>query len=164
MDSTHPYNLLTDDGDTLNNLEATDCPYYLVSRCTLMITSALRRQFAAADLHDMRPAYLGVLWTLWKQDGLRVVDLARGAGLEPSTMTGLLDRMERAVLVKRQPDPNDRRALRIHLTDHGRAVEDTVRGIVATTMTQMFEGVEPAEVSRVEATLKTVLENSRRRV
>ncbi|MEE3918524.1 MarR family transcriptional regulator [Micromonospora sp. BRA006-A] len=37
-------------------------------------------------------------------------------------MTGRLDRLERAGLVRRSPDPADRRALRVTLTDTGRRV------------------------------------------
>src|SRR5262245_27091534 len=39
--------------------------------------------------------------------------LARSAGLHPATMTGILDRLERAGWVARERDPEDRRAVRV---------------------------------------------------
>ena len=110
--------------------EPIDCPYYLISRATLVATAALKRALADAGVGQIRPAYLGVLMSLWKKDGLKMVDLGRRAGLEPSTMTGLLDRMERDDLVVRVPDPDDRRAYRIQLTELGRHVEEPVHRVV----------------------------------
>ena len=51
-----------------------------------------------------------------------VTDLARAAELNPGAMTRLLDRLEGKGLVERVADPDDRRALHIHLTDAGTAI------------------------------------------
>ncbi|SCG77441.1 DNA-binding transcriptional regulator, MarR family [Micromonospora siamensis] len=48
--------------------------------------------------------------------------LAAGLMLTSGGMTGRLDRLERSGLVRRTPDPTDRRGLRISLTDQGRRV------------------------------------------
>lgn len=74
---------------------------------------------ALAD-HDITPPQLFVLTCLQEQDGRRVKELADQVCLDASSLTGLLDRTERIGLVERRPDPDDRRALRIHLTDAGR--------------------------------------------
>ncbi|KFN50377.1 MarR family winged helix-turn-helix transcriptional regulator [Arenimonas composti] len=49
-------------------------------------------------------------------------ELARIAELSGGAMTRLLDRLQERGLVERVPDPDDRRALRIHLTAAGRAI------------------------------------------
>ena len=97
-------------------IDPEECPYYLITRVSLGATAAMKRGFAEAGIGFVRPAYLGSLMSLWREDGLKVIDLGRRAGLEPSTMTGLLDRMERDGLVERRPDPADRRVLKIFLT------------------------------------------------
>jgi DNA-binding MarR family transcriptional regulator len=51
-----------------------------------------------------------------------VTDLARAAELNPGAMTRLLDRLAAKGLVERVADPEDRRALHIHLTDAGVAI------------------------------------------
>lgn len=140
--------------------EPTDCPYYLVSRSTLVVTAALRRALDAAEVEAVRPAYLGVLLCLWREDGLKVVELGRRAGLEPSTMTGLLDRMERDGLVVRTDDPHDRRALCIRLTEQGRMVQEPVTEVLDRTLAEMFAGVSEAEVEDLKRTLRQVLVNA----
>jgi DNA-binding MarR family transcriptional regulator len=49
-------------------------------------------------------------------------DLARKLELSSGAMTNRLDRLERAGLVARLPDPDDRRGLLVELTDHGLGV------------------------------------------
>ena len=105
-----------------------ECPYYLISRVSLVVTSALKKGFADAGVEKVRPAYLCVMMSLWKENGLKVIELGKKAGLEPSTMTGLLDRMERDGLVSRTMDPRDRRVIRINLTETGRQLRDPVAG------------------------------------
>lgn len=48
-----------------------------------------------------------------------VTDLARIADLNPGAMTRLLDKLEARQLIQRTHNPNDRRALDIHLTERG---------------------------------------------
>ncbi|MGO9145182.1 MAG: MarR family winged helix-turn-helix transcriptional regulator [Desulfomonilia bacterium] len=136
-----------------------DCPYYLVTRVSLAATSVFKKVFAEAGLIELKPAYLGTLMSLWNEDGLKVIELGRRAGLEPSTMTGLIDRMERDGLVKRVPDPEDRRVLKIVLTDAGRAIQDTVASTVDRVMTQVLSGIDDTDVTHLKETLRKVLAN-----
>jgi DNA-binding MarR family transcriptional regulator len=140
--------------------EASDCPYYLISRSTLAVTARLKQQFASAGLAGIRPSYLGVLMSLWREDGLTSAELGRRAGLEPSTMTGLLDRMERDHLVIRAAAPGDRRAQRICLTEFGRQVREPVLKAVDTTLGEVLEGVSEKDLARVKETLRLVLANT----
>lgn len=142
--------------------EPIDCPYYLVTRASLGVTALLKQEFASAGFKGVKPAYLGVLWCLWKGDDVKVVELGRCAGLEPSTMTGLLDRMERDGLVRRALDPADRRAQRIQLTAHGREIKDRVIDVLDRTLERAFGGVPEQQLSLLKDTLRKVLTNTNR--
>ena len=137
-----------------------NCPYYLISRTSLVVTSALKKGFAEEGVEHVRPAYLSVLLSLYIEDGLKVVELARRAGLETSTMTGLLDRMERDGLVVRSPDPLDRRAYRINLTEEGRRVKKPVAKTTQKILDKVFAGISPEELDQTAGLLRRVLENA----
>ena len=137
-----------------------ECPYYLISRVTLVVTSALKRGFAEACVEQVKPAYLGVLLSLWQEDRLQVARLGRRAGLEPSTMTGLLDRMERDGLVRRVADPRDRRAQRICLTPEGRNIQATVMDVVDRILSNVFEGIPTEQIKTAKNLLRQVLANT----
>jgi DNA-binding MarR family transcriptional regulator len=142
--------------------EPKDCPYYLVSRATLLVTTALRQELREAGVDHVRPAYLGVLFTLWREDGLKVVELGRRAGLEPSTMTGLLDRMERDGLLARAADPGDRRAHRIHLTENGHGALQPVSDVLDRALGKILDGIAPQDLVGLKRTLRQILANANR--
>jgi DNA-binding MarR family transcriptional regulator len=74
------------------------------------------------------PQYL-VMLLLWEQDGRSVNELGQPLHLDSGTLTPLLKRMEKAGLVTRKRDTKDERIMRIHLTDHGRALRERARAI-----------------------------------
>ena len=83
------------------------------------------------------------------------------AGLEPSTMTGLLDRMERDGLVERRTDPADRRVLKIFLTEAGAGARDAVVRIVDETLSGVFSGIEADQIEALKGLMRQVLTNTK---
>lgn len=75
---------------------------------------------ADADFHDLRPAHGNVLEQLELEDGRRLTDLATRAGMTAQSMGELVDDLEAKGYLARRPDPADRRAKRIYLTERGR--------------------------------------------
>ncbi|MBU1340533.1 MAG: MarR family transcriptional regulator [Proteobacteria bacterium] len=136
-----------------------DCPYYLISRATLTVTSHLKKEFTAVGISTIKPAYLGVLLSLWTENGLKANELGKRAGLEPSTMTGILDRMERDGLVTREPDPNDRRANRIVLTKEGIDAETLATKVVSSTLEKIFGTIPQKDIETTKSVLRTILSN-----
>ncbi|NLH49656.1 MAG: MarR family transcriptional regulator [Myxococcales bacterium] len=141
------------------NIIPTECPYYLISRVSLTVAAALKTDLTAADLEHVKPAYLGVLMALWLEEGLKTNELGRRSGLEPSTMTGLLDRMERDGFLIRRADPEDRRAQLIELTDLGRGIRREVTEVVTKTIARMFAGIPETDLAHLKETLRAVLAN-----
>ena len=141
-------------------IDLVNCPYYLISRVTLVVTSALKEGLVSAGVGDVKPAYLGALFALWKEDGLKVVELGRRSGLETSSMTGLIDRMERDGLVERRDDASDRRVQRINLTKKGRDVMMPVLEAVDQILATVFEGIPEEDLSKATDVLKRVLANA----
>jgi MarR family transcriptional regulator, transcriptional regulator for hemolysin len=73
--------------------------------------------------YDRRASALGVTTAQWRvlawlghSPGLKQVELAERLDVEPITAGRIVDRLEEAGLVERQPDPVDRRAWRLVLT------------------------------------------------
>jgi DNA-binding MarR family transcriptional regulator len=86
------------------------------------VTRAIGRDLAEAGLPDL--GWYDLLWTLYRQPGrsLRVKQLAEEVVLSPTAMSRFVDRVEAAGCVRREPDPDDRRALQVTLTDEGVAL------------------------------------------
>jgi DNA-binding MarR family transcriptional regulator len=60
-----------------------------------------------------------VLATLRDSGSRRITELAESEAIAQPTVTTLVGRLERDGLVQRAPDPDDARAVRVHLTDAG---------------------------------------------
>lgn len=140
-----------------------DCIYYYVSRAYLASTSLLKKELSDNVKEAIKPAYLGVLLILWDDDGLQASELGKKAGLEPSSMTGLIDRMERDKLIVRKADPKDRRALRIHLTAAGKKAQKPVRKAVDEALVSVFDGISDQELELTKKVLKNLIENIHRK-
>jgi DNA-binding MarR family transcriptional regulator len=69
---------------------------------------------------DLDPGSFWLLKTLAKQGPLRVTELAGCANLDTSTVSRHVTQLERSGLIGRTPDPDDRRAQLVELSDAGR--------------------------------------------
>lgn len=85
-----------------------------------------------------------VLLLIQKEGPVKAADIAEFFSLAPRTVTDTVDGMERQGLVRREPDPKDRRVKRIHLTDAGRealaATEPMRQDLVRQVMGALSEG------------------------
>ena len=57
----------------------------------------------------------------------RMAEIAGRLGIVPRSLTPVIDALEAAGLVRRSIDPRNRRAILLHLTEHGTAVRDDLR-------------------------------------
>ncbi|SCG34125.1 DNA-binding transcriptional regulator, MarR family [Micromonospora halophytica] len=84
-------------------------------------------------------------------------ELTASLMLTSGGMTGRLDRLERAGLVRRTPDPADRRGLRVTLTDAGRrAVEDAAEAGLEVQR-RILDALPPDDRRRLGDLLRTLL-------
>lgn len=88
----------------------------LLNNATRQIMVLAESRFAEDDIS--LPQYV-VLTALWRADGLKVSHLADYCGNGQPALSRLLDRMETKGLVERRASPDDRRAVRVFLTDKG---------------------------------------------
>ncbi|MGE3309729.1 MAG: MarR family winged helix-turn-helix transcriptional regulator [Limisphaerales bacterium] len=76
---------------------------------------------------DLSPSQFNVLNVLHgAPDGLSQSDLSRMLLMHRSNATGLIDRLEKRSLVRREPNPTDRRAYRVVLTPEGSQLLDRI--------------------------------------
>jgi DNA-binding MarR family transcriptional regulator len=72
----------------------------------------------------------GILFLLEQEDGQTMTALSKALAVENPTLTGLIDRLEKVGFVRRQASPNDRRAIKIHITAGGLTEAKKVKPIV----------------------------------
>ncbi|MGZ0148952.1 MarR family winged helix-turn-helix transcriptional regulator [Kribbella sp. WER1] len=71
--------------------------------------------------------------------------LAEAIGADKSRIIGTLDELQRAGLIERTPDPDDRRVRLLSITPQGRTVRRTVRKDIQAAELQVLDGLPVAE-------------------
>lgn len=158
----------------MNSLSPDDYAFFLITRAALSVNAMLKKILAGHGLTEVKPSYLGVLMCLWANEsmdemlsklgsegGMKLTDLGRCAGVEPSTITGLIDRMEQDGLVYRSSVPEDRRALKANLSEKGRSMRGKVLSALDAMMRVAFAGITPEEMETVRQSLRKILENAK---
>ncbi len=96
---------------------------------------------------NITPGQMAVLYTLYKGDGISITDLSKRCYLDNSTLTGIIDRMEKAGLVFRSGQQADRRSFLICLTAAARNLENQVTETMNHICASMLSGCTEAEIA-----------------
>ena len=110
-------------------------------------------RLARIELHSGQDA---LLKALHESDGMSMSDLAASLGVQPPTVTKMLQRMETSDLVDRRPDATDRRAIRVYLTPKGRRLKGKVDKLWAELGSRAFDGLSDRQRSSLRSLLSAV--------
>jgi MarR family transcriptional regulator, organic hydroperoxide resistance regulator len=119
-------------------------------------------QVLAAELTDLdlTASEINALANLADGRGRTGAELGAAAGTRPTTLTSVLDRLERRGHISRGPAPGDRRAVLIELTSSGRLAAATIRQAV-TDLERRALGSLPADaIAGLRAALQALTEVS----
>lgn len=93
---------------------------------------------------------------LARNEGINQAGLADLLEIRPMTLVRQVDRMEESGWIERRPDPADRRARRLFLTDKARPVLDRIWEVATETQDQAFIRLPPDDADRLIALLRRV--------
>ena len=114
---------------------------YLLSTAQHTLRQYLINVFAREGL-GITPPQATVLFLLRHKDGRSLSECSKTLGVDNSAMTGLVDRLEKAGLVERKMNKNDRRAFILHLTHLGSQEAKRAEVIVKKINKRIEDGFE----------------------
>lgn len=100
-----------------------------------------------------------ILFVLWETDNIPISELSEKTGLAKTTLTSMLDRLEGAGHIRRVPDAEDRRAVRICLTESAEALRGKYEDVSEIMNGIFYKGFDDDEIFEFEKALGKVLEN-----
>jgi MarR family transcriptional regulator, transcriptional regulator for hemolysin len=112
------------------------------------VARLMRKRFeqrARAAALGLTRAQAAVLANLARQEGINQVSLAQILELEPITLARLLDRLQGAGLIERRPDPKDRRAHLLYLTESAYPLLDRIFTLAAEVREDALAGIPEPE-------------------
>ena len=101
------------------------------------------------------PAQAGILFLLAEKDGMTMSELSRILSIDNSTITGLVDRLEKSGLVRRNTSLNDRRTLHVYISPEGKQEMDKARSIVMKANREIKDGFTEEELEAFKKILRS---------
>ena len=130
-------------GDEGQTIPPPDAPLYALLAVAVRSMGAFWSQ--AAQGTGLSPAGLGVLRVLVARDGLKSSEVAARGWSTPATVTSVVDTLVRDGYVQRRRDDEDRRVVRLFVTDAGRRKCDQALTVVAPRLSSCLAFVDPAD-------------------
>jgi DNA-binding MarR family transcriptional regulator len=124
-------------------------------------TSRMMRRYYArrASALGVTTAQWRLLLRLYREPGLKQVELAERMDVEPITACRIVDRLEEAGLVERQRDPDDRRAWRLVVTEKAEPIMTRLRTLAEEMSGEAFAGMSVEDVEAMRGKLSRIREN-----
>ncbi len=97
------------------------------TRLRASIGRLARKLNASAAGAGLTPTQMTVLGAVARRGPVRLADLAEGEGLNPTLLSRVVGKLDDAGLIRRLPDPQDRRAARVEVTADGRRLQEHIR-------------------------------------
>jgi len=131
---------------------------FLIKRTARCFRRQLNCNFAKAG-HDVTSEQWRILKCLQQQDGLRQQDLADIVYKDKTSITRIIDSMEKHDLVVRIPDRLDRRQNLIYLTNKGKRLMEELIQIVQKTSLEAQQGINPEHLDICRNVLTKIRSN-----
>jgi len=112
----------------------------LLRRAWYGLNKAFRRRIAHLRI---TPDQFTVMRTLLEKEAITQRELAQAMSSDPNTVASLIERMEAAGLVRREPDTKDRRAHRLYLTPVGRRKYEEARAEALAMQSEILSALSP---------------------
>jgi DNA-binding MarR family transcriptional regulator len=141
--------------ETASSMNQKVMPWVLVTQLYWMSYKLLERRFYHLGISASQARVLAVLH--FSKDPIKPSLVATLLFQETQSITGILHRIESRGWVQRTPDPNDRRAVGLKLTDKGKEIAEEIVEISEQLYEDLFSSVlSAAEKRQIETILKKV--------
>jgi DNA-binding MarR family transcriptional regulator len=94
-----------------------DCIIFLLAKAYQKAHGEFKKRLQS---YNLTPIQHLVIEALWHRDGISAKDIGQKLVFDGATLSGVLDRLAAGEWVTKEPDPEDKRVLRIFLTQKSR--------------------------------------------
>lgn len=144
----------------------TETPAVPVGSYELRVLQSLRRIIRAVEIHSKKLVHshkitgpqLGCLAAIKENGPLTTTKLAQAVYLSPSTIVGIVDRLEEKNLVTRQRGSKDRRQVQVHLTEAGEQLLDRAPSALQDTLAAALKSLPELEQVSITLALEKIVD------
>lgn len=134
-------------------MQLEECVNYLL---TTAQHSVFLKMTEKLSVFDLTPVQYAVLYCLWENNKKSPKEIAERLKLENSTISGILERMEKKGLIKRMISKEDRRFIQIMLTEKGAVLEKDVLAAVDKVNEEVMSVFSKEECENLKTQLRVL--------
>ena len=139
-------------------MELKECINFLLTTAQHTVFQYLSQRLAP---YDITPSQYGILNCLWINDGTCLPrQIAELLCLETSTVSGILDRMQKKDLIDRVINPENRREILGMITPKGEALKAPVLKIIDEVNEEVLKDFSPKETEFIRKSLRQIAEKA----
>ncbi len=126
---------------------------YVCYKLSRVMRKVHRYYESSFSQYGITPAQFYVLSAVWENDGVKFKELAKSLEMDGSTLTSILDRLERQDLLERRDDPEDRRSILVYLKEKAKHSLGQITGLAEQLDQEMKERFSDEEFATFERVL-----------
>ncbi|MBI5099011.1 MAG: MarR family transcriptional regulator [Nitrospirae bacterium] len=132
---------------------------FLIAKIHHLSGRILAKKIKEYKLKEINPAQGRILFALWQKDGISIQELSKKTSLEKSTLTSMLDRLEKTGYLTRIPSNEDRRKIIIGRTEKDKKLQEVYLQVSREMAELFYMGFTKKEIDEFEVLLGRILEN-----
>lgn len=135
-------------------MEVRECINFLLGASQNVVFKYFSKQLSE---YGITPSQYGVLNCLWQYGDLSPSRIREILSLEASSVSGLLDRMQKSGLIDRHIDQNNRRIIIVSPTEKSMSVKDSVEAVVEEMNDKFLQPFSDEERAVLRKALLTII-------
>ena len=132
---------------------------FLVTKIKQLGDRIFEKVLAEKGIDAFNGAQGRILYVLWQQDGVPIRTISEQCGLAITSLTTMLERMERQGLIRREADSRDKRKTLLYLTEKSRALRADYEAVSEQMSKLYYKGFTEVEITRFEGYLERIQQN-----
>ena len=129
---------------------------FQVSRIKQLGDRVFEKILTAQGIEAFNGAQGRILYVLWQEDGVSIKTISDRCGLAITSLTTMLERMEKSGLIIRQQDSGDKRKTLLFLTDKAKALKEDYDSISDRMSEIFYQGFTEDEIRIFEDHLERI--------
>ena len=132
---------------------------FLISKIKQIQGRVFEKLLMEHGIDEFNGAQGRILFVLWDNDNIPISELSEKTGLAKTTLTSMLDRLEKSGYVQRLFYPEDRRKINIKLTNTAKNLKSKYNAVSAQMNEIFYKDFKNREIIAFEAMLTRILNN-----
>lgn len=132
---------------------------YLINQIQKISSRKFNELLKEKNIDEFNGSQGVILYSLWNNKELTIKEIGKITGLAKTSLTSMLDRMEEKGLIRRKDNSEDKRSIKIMLTDKAKELEKDYNDISNEMSNVFYKNFTDKEINEIENYLERIISN-----